>query len=63
MIAWATLHLVVGAVITVIPFGFLPFTPEQSLRHYLAHVVYGLAQLPLIIVMVQEIRRPIRGVP
>src|SRR3990170_2773935 len=63
VIAWTTLHLVGGAVITVIPFGFLPFAPEQSLRHYLAHVVYGLAQPPLLIVMVQEIRRPIRRVP
>jgi hypothetical protein len=44
MLAYAALHLVGGAILSVIPFPFLPFYPEQSLRHYLAHIVYGLAQ-------------------
>jgi hypothetical protein len=57
IIVWAVLHLVGGAIITVIPFSFLPFYPEQSLRHYLAHISYGLAQLPLMILMVLELRR------
>jgi hypothetical protein len=57
IIVWAILHLVGGAIITVIPFSFLPFYPEQSLRHYLAHIFYGLAQLPLMILMVLEIRK------
>lgn len=57
LIVWGILHLVGGAIITVIPFSFLPFFPEQSLRHYAAHVVYGLAQLPLIGVMISQLRR------
>ena len=57
LIVWGTLHLVGGAIITVIPFGFLPFVPEQSLRHYFAHIVYGLAQLPLIGMMISQIRQ------
>jgi hypothetical protein len=48
LMAWAALHLVGGAILSVIPFSFLPFYPEQSLGHYAAHLVYGLAQLPLI---------------
>jgi hypothetical protein len=42
-------QLVGGAIISVLPLPFLPFEPEQSVSHYLAHVVLGLAQLPLIL--------------
>ncbi|HET9493847.1 MAG TPA: hypothetical protein VFR15_06425 [Chloroflexia bacterium] len=48
LLVWALLHLVGGAVLSVLPLPFLPFYPEQSLQHYAAHVVYGLAQVPLI---------------
>lgn len=44
----AALHLVGGAIISVMPLQALPFEPEQSFSHYFSHVVYGLAQLPLI---------------
>ncbi len=44
----ALLNLVGGAVLSVLPLGFLPFEPEQSLGHYLSHVLYGINQLPLI---------------
>ena len=43
---WALLHLLGGGIIAVLPFPFLPFYPEQSLRHYSAHVAYDLAQVP-----------------
>src|SRR5688572_17742459 len=55
LLGWALFNLIGGAVISVIPFGFLPFYPEQSLRHYFSHVVYGLAQLPLIITLIREL--------
>ena len=48
LLAWALLHLVGGAILSVMPLPFLPFYPEQSLQHYAAHAVYGLAQVPLI---------------
>ena len=48
LLAWAVLHLAGGAVLSVLPLPFLPFYPEQSLQHYAAHAIYGLAQLPLI---------------
>lgn len=50
MFVWAVLNLIGGGIITVLPVPFLPFVPEQSLGHYLAHVVYSVGQLPLIAV-------------
>ena len=58
LLAWALLHLIGGAIISVMPLGFLPFYPEQTLEHYAAHVLYGLAQLPLIMLAVQQLRTP-----
>lgn len=42
-------QLVGGAIISVLPLPFLPFVPEQSIAHYLTHVILGLTQLPLIV--------------
>lgn len=47
LFGWGLLNLIGGG-LSVIPFPFLLFDPEQSLRHYFLHVVYGAAQLPLI---------------
>ena len=55
IVVWSLLHLIIGAVVTVIPFTFLPFYPEQTLRHYLAHLFYGVAQLPLISLMLKQV--------
>ena len=57
LLVWGLLHLVGGAIVTVIPFSFVPFVPDQNFTHYFAHFLYGLAQLPLIGVMIQQIRR------
>jgi hypothetical protein len=57
LLMWGLLHLLGGAIVTVIPFSFLPFVPEQDFTHYFAHFLYGLAQLPLIGIMIQQIRR------
>lgn len=51
LLIWAVLHLFGGGVLTVIPFPFLPFYPEQTFQHYLAHVIYSVAQLPLILLL------------
>lgn len=50
-------HLLAGALLSVLPLPFLPFVPEQSAGHYFSHVIYGIAQLPLIWVLWAEIRR------
>ena len=56
LLGWALLNLVVGGILSVLPLGLFPFTPEQSLGHYGVHVVYALAQVPLVIVAVTAIR-------
>jgi multidrug efflux pump subunit AcrB len=64
LLVLAVVHLIGGAIISVIPFSFLPFEPEQSLPHYVAHILYGLAQLPLIAAMLLQLRaKPDGGKP
>ena len=46
-----------GATVTFVPFGFLPFTPSQTLGHYLVHVEYGASQVPLAGVMIKQLLR------
>ncbi len=59
LLGWGILHLVVGAVLTVLPLPILPFTPEQSLTHYMAHVAYGVAQVPLVWFAWREVQRDV----
>ena len=49
-------ELVGGGILSVLPLGLFPFTPEQSLGHFGAHVVYAVAQIPLVLVAVIAIR-------
>jgi hypothetical protein len=49
LLGWAVLNLVGGGIISVLPLPFLPFEPEQSVSHYLVHVVYSVGQIPLLI--------------
>jgi hypothetical protein len=44
---WAIIVIVVGGA-SVLPLLIWPFTPEQTVAHYAAHVVYAVAQLPLL---------------
>ena len=56
LLAWALLHLTVGGILTVLPLPILPFYPEQTSGHYAAHLVYSLAQIPIILLMIRELR-------
>ncbi len=56
LLLWSLLHLIGGAILSVLPFGFLPFYPDQTLEHYAAHVAYGVAQLPLIVLLIRQLR-------
>jgi hypothetical protein len=55
LVAWAVLNLVVGGILSVLPLPIFPFAPEQSLRHLAAHVVYTLAEIPLVVVSVRAL--------
>ncbi len=48
LLGWAGMHFLVGAIPSVVPIPIWPFVPEQSLRHFASHVIYGLLQMPLI---------------
>ncbi len=56
LLSWALLNLIVGGILSVIPFPFWPFHPEQTVFHYSMHVLYGLAQLPLILTLLRQTR-------
>lgn len=56
LLVWGVLNLA-WAIVTILPTNFLPFSPEQTLEHYFAHVIYALAQMPLIVIMASGIRR------
>ena len=56
-LGWGLLNLVIGAIVTVLPLPILPFSPEQSLTHYGAHLVYALGQVPLVVVSYRALRR------
>ncbi len=50
-------HLVGGAIVSLIPFSFLPFVPAQTITHYLTHFIYGLSQIPLVTAMARQLRK------
>jgi hypothetical protein len=57
LLGWAVLNLVGGGILSVLPLGLFPFQPEQSLGHYAIHVVYAVAQLPLVVVAARALSR------
>jgi hypothetical protein len=56
LLGWGWLNLVGGGLLSVLPLPFLPYDPEQSATHYAMHVVYGLAQVPLLVVCTRRLR-------
>lgn len=56
LFAWALLNLVGGGILSVLPLGLFLFEPEQSLGHYRAHVIYAVAELPLVVVAARALR-------
>ena len=47
---WTLLNLVAGGILSVLPLPILPFTPDQSIGHYLAHAFYAVTQVPLLVI-------------
>lgn len=56
LVSWTVVNVLVGGVVTVLPVPFLPFAPEQTLSHYLAHAIYIAAGLPLTIASLRIFR-------
>ena len=50
LLATALLQLIGGAVLSILPLPFLPFAPDQTVSHYLSHIVLGITQIPLIVI-------------
>ncbi len=50
-------HLLMGALLSILPLPLWPFYPEQSAAHYFSHLIYGVAQAPLIWVLWKEIKQ------
>jgi hypothetical protein len=53
---YATVNLV-GAVVTILPLGWLPFVPDQTVAHNAAHVIYAVCQLPLLTLAILQLQR------
>ena len=58
LLGWAGLHLLGGALLSVLPIPWWPYHPEQTLHHYAFHALYGALQVPLLIVVIRTLRRP-----
>jgi hypothetical protein len=55
LFVWACVQLL-GGIITVIPFSFLPFYPAQTPLHYTMHIIYAATQLPLIAATIRQLK-------
>ncbi len=58
LLGWGLLHLIGGGILSVLPIAIWPYEPAQTPAHYATHLLYGLAQLPLIWLLVSWIRSP-----
>jgi hypothetical protein len=56
LVGFGLLNLLGGAIISVLPLSILPFEPEQTLVHYVSHILYGVSQLPLIWMGIRQIQ-------
>ena len=61
LLGWGLLNLVGGGIISVLPLNVLPFAPPQTVMHYLLHVFYGVAEIPLILITARLLRQSISG--
>jgi hypothetical protein len=64
-LTWILLQLI-GGIVSVLPFGFLPFYPPQTVEHYATHIGLVVTQLPLLIALLRqpdiEVSKRISGV-
>lgn len=58
LLGWGWLHAIGGGLLSVLPLPWWPYQPEQSLGHYAVHALYGLLQVPLLIVLTRYLHHP-----
>lgn len=58
LLFWAGLNFLGGGIVSVLPLGFLPFDPAQTLYHYGFHVLYTVTQVPALTLLVRFLRQP-----
>jgi len=56
LLLWTLLNLVVGGILSILLIPILPFVPDQTLGHYLAHAIYALTQVPLLWLLIRPTR-------
>jgi hypothetical protein len=54
LLVYGAINLV-GGTLTVLPLEWMPFKPEQTWSHYLAHVVYAVSQVPLMVLAARQV--------
>jgi hypothetical protein len=54
---WGLIGLIGGGILSVLPLGIFPFAPAQTLPHYLTHVLYSAAELPLVMITAVQLKR------
>lgn len=57
LLGWIALNLVGGGILSVPPLPIWPFTPAQTVHHYVFHGIYTITQIPAVILLVREIAR------
>ena len=57
---WIGMHMILGGA-SVLPLPGLPFEPEQTVTHYVVHVLYAILQLPMFLLGWRLLRRPGRA--
>jgi hypothetical protein len=57
MLVLGILHGLGGGVLSILPLPIWPFAPPQTVLHYVAHGIYFIAQIPLLLLAFMLMRR------
>jgi hypothetical protein len=65
LLGWGWLHAIGGGLLSVLPLPLWPYQPQQSLRHYAIHALYGVLQVPLLVMVTRYLHhlRPTAEMP
>ncbi len=57
LFGWGLLNMIGGGIISVLPLSIFPYAPAQTLTHYLAHALYTVAEVPLVVTSWKHAKR------